>query len=737
MDWLGYKGFWDDDGNLPKRRIVARQMRYDMGLGCHPYGMNPDSLLFDAAPFPRAEGNRKVHDQWQMDPRGTVDGHTLMRDDTLPSLLEVDPEVPLSPLFVKDLAGRVIYIGYGPERKGLEEWDAYGAARLDENGSPENPWLPLVTFPRRCHDVDGVMEGAELLEQVFLTKFRTLDMGRDYVGRPSGAPEDVRVQGVYGGANLYPYKYRLDTFYTDGWKLPQTQMLYARQDADGTAARQAGEEIRAAWQGRAAGMRYETWLEQQGDESYVEALYAKGCTLIPTFEACNGLNVVGREFQLEEFWPGRSVTGLHDEVERRADKAPAGTILEVVEPGYVTAHMVVPAKVVVSDGSGYVSPNVADPLPLIPNLHLPHSRTLPNWKATWIPTHPEHFEKPALWGWDVVTGRFLQMFGPLWDPLHYWYESVPLVYDAIKTPLDDNRWLARVPENMKERFYPVTERKGFDVVSFEALERRKGRGSPPMSAVTRVPGQAVSADIGYHPLPLEFEYELDTFWFPEFHPRHRGQGACPEEMMARMCPVIEPKVSVEAYVRAIPEQPEVPWLTDKTLLAEPHVKALDNYPHLARYLIAELTPEEIADLVPLPYLGHLDDDMVVMTAQQLWAGYDGFDTLESLESGTYDAVWDYRESAKDVLRFRHMVYQMSPGLYKLAWWSGALPDELQEMFAEWHVNTRLDELKAGEGAGEAVREAPVPTPAGSGVEEGGKQPMTIPRMAVEEGFLDE
>ncbi|MFZ2586655.1 MAG: hypothetical protein WAZ18_00805, partial [Alphaproteobacteria bacterium] len=692
MDFLNYKPYWDDDGKLPKRRIAVRTMRYDVGMGAHPYGLSGDSAVFDGPGFVgRVEGVRGVHEQWQSDPRGTIDGHNVMRDDNLTSLLEVDPEVPLSPVFVRDLAGRIVYTGYGPERKSLEEWDAYNATARGADGNLKNPWVPLVAFPRKCDVVDERVDGADLLEQVFLTKFRTLDMGRGYVGRPSGAPEDLVSNGFYALANLYPYKYRLDTFYVDGWRLPQVQMLYAKQSGvNFTDAAFVGRKMVEAFERRAdKAQRYEDWLEAQGgaggSAAYLESMFAQGCTVIPTLEACNGINVVDREFNLVDFWPGRAVTGLHEVVKRVPNKAPANTIVEVVEPGYVTAKTIVRAKVVVSDGSGYVSPNVADPLPLIPNLHMPHSRTLPNWEATWIPTHPEHFEVPHLWGWDLNTGRFLQLNGPIWDPLHYWYESTALVYEAVKTPLDDNRWLAKVPERMKERFYPVVPRQGFDVVSFEALERRRARGSAPMSAVTRVPAQFMSADIGYHPLPPEFEYELDSFWFPEFHPRNREHGLCPDELKNRICPIITPKVSVEAYARAIPEQKEAPWLSGKQYLVEPSDKALENYPFLTRYIIGDMSPEELADLVPLPFLGHVDDAVMSLPTHKVWAGYDEFDALEGLVPGLYDAVWDYRERALELMRFRHMVYQMTPGIYKLGWWFGASLEELQLMFAEWYL----------------------------------------------------
>lgn len=191
-------------------------MRYDISMGCHPYAIGGESALVEGQGLNPPDGNPKVHEQWQSDPRGTICGHNVARDDGILSILEVDGEVPLSPLFVKDLAGRTIYIGYGPEQKTLDAWNAYQATATDDEGRPKNPWIGLVTFPRLCQLVTEAMGGYDLLENVFLTRFRNLDMGRTYAGRPSGGEENEVVQGFYASANLYPYKYRPDTFYVDG-----------------------------------------------------------------------------------------------------------------------------------------------------------------------------------------------------------------------------------------------------------------------------------------------------------------------------------------------------------------------------------------------------------------------------------------------------------------------------------------------------------------------------------------
>lgn len=739
MDFLTYRTRWSELPNDPSVRIVARRSVWDLAMGGHPYRVDGDSAIVDTNTFADG-GNPRVSAAWQMDPRGVVDGHNVLTDATLTSLLETDNEVPISPLFVKDLAGRAIYIGHGPERKDVGEWHHYGATKTDKDGNLENPIVPLITFPRKCRDVKGRMVGAELLETVFFTKFRALDMNRDYVGRPSGAPEDVVVQGFYPMANLYPYKLRLDTFYIDGWKLPQTQMLYARwQGIRPADAKKLGDGFIAQWAKRKDGADYQTWIDAQGGEKVIDDLFQKGCTVIPTFEACNGFNVVGREFELEEFWPGRAVTGLHEAVEVRADKAPIGTILDVVEPGFITSMHIHPAKVVVSDGSQYVSPNIMDPLPLVPNLHLPHQRTLANWEATWVPTHPEHFEVPALFGWDVNTGRFLQLTGPIWDPLHYYYESVPLVLKAFEKPLPGNRWLAPVPEDMQARFYPVIPMQGFDAINFDIYERRAEQKILPESAIQHIVDKELGAGIGYHPMPLEFEYEVDPFWFPEFHPQNREHGPCPDDMMERMCPVIRPMVSPEKYADAVKGNEAYPWLSDLGVMATPGDNPLDNYPSLARYVLPNMDLDALNDLMPLPFLGHMDEQVLSSSPQKIWPGVDDMSATDEIISGLHEAIWSFRDTSVEFMRFRHLLYQAAPGIYRLGWWYGALLPEIEVMFADWYASEKSfdDELSALEQARNAGSKSMVAKGQASTPTAGppSKRPVTPPKGAVAEGEI--
>lgn len=684
-------------------KIKAYAARYELTKGESPLLLIEERVAedwFGREPFDD-ETAADVSSNLMMAPQGTTDGHNLMRDSTIMDGMRLDKYVPLSPLFVKDLAGRTVYTGYGPERKGNYEWQAYAVDM--EKVAPEelNPFIPLVTFPRFCRDA-SVMEGEDLLEQVFLTKFRCLEMSMGFNGQLSGADEDDPfVSASYFGANLYPYKLRLDTFYIDGYKLPQTQMVYARGMQDGVSpvqARKLGHKFLQQWAERPVGVSYERWLEQLG-ENRLEDLFQSGCSVIPTFEACNGYHVVGAEFEIEDFWPGRAVLGLHDVVETRSDKAPIGTILDVMEPGFVTADYVKPAKVVVSDGSGYVSPNASDPDPLVPNLNLPHPRLVDNWRAVWLPTHPLHFEEPALWGWDAGTGRFLQISGPVWDPLHYYYASVDRVLAAFENyPLGEGRTgLVPVPEDMENRFYPIIPMTGFDTFSAAEYDRRFQKHVLPQSCIKRVETGQYSAGLGYHPLPAEFEFELDPFWFPELHPLNREQGSIPEDVNARISPVISPQITVTAFKPTVDAPAEVTWMTDDAKLMTPVPDPLTNYPQLTRYLLPDADVESIMRMCPVPYLGQ-PEDVLTKPATLWWMQENGVQldnpvALEDLIPGVHDALWDMRQKGVDIIKFRHMIYRTNLPLYMLGWWYGWDIDRMQIYAQHWIESSVQDEAR--------------------------------------------
>lgn len=704
--------------------IITTKSTYNARLGEWPKAALPP-FWFGRNPFRDTSSLDGLSGNLLTPVEGIVNGHNTMLDSGFWDGCMVDREVPISPLFARDLAGRAIYLGYGPEIKDNDEWEAYRApANPDGSIPPEqfNPFIPFVTFPRHCRDV-AEMEGAELLEELLFCHFRPLEMATGYHVLASGGTEDDEpVAPVYNGANLYPYKLRLDTFYPDGYKLPQTQMVFARgsvQGVDEAKAEQLGRNLLQSWQEREPGTTYEDWFTAKGEEE-LESLFQRGCTIIPTFEANNGVAVVGREFQLQDYWPGRAVLGLHDILEFRADQAPRGTIVQVVSPGYVTATKVVPAQVIVSDGSGYVSPNAMDPLPFVPNLNLPHSRTGPNWRGCHLPTHPQHFEAPAIWGWEPESGKFLQISGPLWAPLYYFYGCTDIIIDAHDFPEpwdEENPALTPVPPELKERFWPIIPMPGFDSFNLEARDERRRQDSKIRSILTRIETPAPTAGIAYHPLPVEFEFECEPFWFPELHPLNRNHGVVPEDLAERIAPVISPKVTPGQFTASIPETDllRASWLADEARLLEPNADVLKNYPHLVRYLVPNLEMSEIISLAPLPILSSLGE-LLNQPANRWWADTDGNerDTLEAigqLAPGLHDALWDSREAGVALVKFRHMVFQTNLPLYILSYWYGASPEMMQSMLENWIKDT---DPETAQSAAAAVSEPTAMPTAGDG-----------------------
>jgi hypothetical protein len=327
-------------------------------------------------------------------------------------------------------------------------------------------------------------------------------------------------------------------------------------------------------------------------------------------------------------------------------------------------------------------------MPLVPNLHLPHPRVIDDWRATWLPTHPEHFEAPALWGWELNAGRFMQLSGPLWDPLHYYYESVDMVLAAFETnPVNDDRPLVPVPEVMEHRFYPVVPMKGFDTFSHPEALRRAEKGVGIRSCLLRVPTEDYSAGLGYHPMPAEFEFELDPFWFPEQHPLNREQGMVPPDVDDGIAPIIQPRITVSMFKPTVSVPDFATWFADEEKLVTPVEDPLANYPELTRYLVPDMDLEAVVQLCPMPYLGE-PGEKLKLPAPGWWLTDDGEQldgplALEELVPGVHDALWDMRQGGVEIVKFRHMVYRSNLPIYMLAWWQGWSFEQLQERFAEW------------------------------------------------------
>lgn len=655
-------------------KLYARSGLWPLWLGMHPSLVKTEGRVCHLPPFADPDFAYPISEELTIDPQGDIYGHDVVNDWGMGSPVRY-ARVPIAPLYARDLAGRVIYIGRRP---------ICGDAAWPQG-------LKALT-PDHAVDVElGGMPGSDLLESVFLLQWRLLEPSSDYVYVTSGDAEESSAV-LYDRHNLYPYKLRLDTFYGDGWRLPQLQHLHVRRGQDLREAENQGADLLRKWQERPAGQNYTDFMTELGEEA-IAAMYQKGCTLVPTLEACNGYNKVSVDYELEDYFPGRAVPELHKIVETRADAAPNGTILEVVQPGYALENRIEPAHVVVSDGSGYKTPHAEAPEALIPDVRLPHQRTGTKWGATWLPTHPSHFEAPAIWGWDDKSGHFVQQGGPLWDPLHYYYASVPKILAAERTGrLRENPALIRVPDDMRLRFYPIVPMQGYDIFDYKQLVDRYEAEDPMLTMLRFHDAGREVCGIGYHPLPLLYEHELDNWWFPELLPQNRSaEEVVPFRYEGRIAEVVQPQVSPIEYKNLLVGDPVAPWVTDQGLLAMPESDTLKNYPQLKRY-IGEAADAEILALTP-PYLENLPDVVLEAIPDDLWAGYDIFDDIENLSSGLYAELQELRDKSLKLMRLRHRIFRQNRNMYLRAYWEGTSPKVLEKQFFEADSGTQAQKPK--------------------------------------------
>lgn len=643
----------------PTQPILCTAGKWDLSQGEHPEHV-PNDYLYNIPITLTPEQYNVCHDL-NVPVGFCTNGHHLMRDNTFAHAVGDDTWVPIAPQFVRDLSGRVIYIGIGPHAKWDEEW------LLDSQ----------VTFPRNCADVTAKSSGAEYIENVFFVSWRCIDVAEeaDYV--PAYAP-GKRIGAGVPNPHMYPYKQRLDTFYQDGWRLPQMEAVYARPSSSQTI--RLSEEFMQRWEDRPLNQSYEDFFTANDGEKWYEELFLGGCTVIPTFEAANGFNKVGRDFSLVDFWPGRAVKGLHQVTARKPHEAPKGTILEVVTPGYVTGQTIKPAEVVVSDGSGYVSPHAGDEEPYYPDLKLPHQRTQATWGATWVPTHPAHFEAPALWGWDELTGYFLQKSGPIWDPLHYYYASTPLIAKAYRNHVDEGATpYVPVPQDIKVRFYPVVELGYADTYNSQTLKLREEANITPYSHIDRVK-MSVPLAVGYHPLPLACEYELDNFWFPALDPRYRLQSPCPDSVAKRLAPVPIPTFTREEFMKhsyyygkAMPAWwgQEAPDSAQKEVA---NTAILTPYPDLARYL-APINPADVANFTPL-YVEYADDADLNRNVKRVIGTDEQRAQLSTISLALEEAYIAFKSESLSLRRLRHRLLSKYLGWYIYGFWQNLDPADL-------------------------------------------------------------
>lgn len=477
---------------------------WDLRLGYHPSLKQQLPMLADLPVLESVEAQQLA--ELELPVALATTGHHLMKDAALLAaampqggMVEAADVYPLAPVFVRDLCGRPIHTGLVP--------------------LPAAPSVPL--FPTGCRHVPKDHPAYAHLESLIWQTLRRIECApvRPDAAGLAGQPE-LSLRAAIAQPQAYAFKLRPDTFYADGWRLPVVPRVFA-VPVQPVQAQAAADELLARWQQRPEGQDYEAFYDANNGEIWFEELFERGCTVIPTLEAYNGRYHIGADYVATAVDPGRALPGLHEVVGREPSEYAAGTILEVKAPGWVTATTVHKAQVVVSDGSAFVAADA--PLPQLPDLALPHARVGGKVGDVWLPTHPEHFAEPALYDWNEM-GHFVQISGPLWDPLHYVYTSTAPLLRALRKPHPVVAGAYVLPESVKLRFHPLAQLTWYDAYNERTAQQRMQDPAHPLygSAIDMVPLMREVAPAGYHRLPWGLEYELDPAHLPALHPRHRA-----------------------------------------------------------------------------------------------------------------------------------------------------------------------------------------------------------------------
>ena len=669
MDIMGYKETWSDEGIIPDHRINVKSHYWNMGAGEHFFADCKHKNTICRKVKRIEEVSLEIADSdFAVKPVGDIEGHMIVEDYTNSGAIGANRDIPVMPNYVRDLAGRVICIA--------ECFPVQKEASRSKR------------FPEGSFVVDESIDKNELIENVFFSNFRTLDMSKEQRDYYQG--DNLTTHSAYESANLHPYKLRLDTFYQDGWKVPQTEMLYVKKQEDGSLVQSLIEDLESKWETYEDKLNYEGFYESIGGEEYFEDLFNQGVTLIPTLEAYNANPVVDREFNLVDFHAGKFVAEFHEVHSYVDSELPSGTIVNVVEPGYCTHYRAKKAKVVVSNGSQFMSVH-EDPDPLYPDLRLPHQRCSSKWGDVFIPTHPKHFETSAIWGWDIKTGLFVQEKGPIWDPLHYYYESVDIIIKSYDGEVkDENYWLIDVPSNMKRRFYPVVPFEGFDILDLSEREDREEHRVRPLTMCKRYTESVFSANIGYHAMPPEFEYELDSWFSPESSPVKRVVVDVPLNIRNKLADPILCNVPAKLYMsRQVENSNGNPyWVNDITLLNDSTGEFKKDYPYLSRYYDNLTSKAKVASMSNV-YVYITDIDLNMLRTEYV----SSLSLPASIDDEIRDfnlAYFDFKEKAFLRLKNRVDLYDKFYDEYVMSSWNSSDCNDMSYMLKDQNVEKLND-----------------------------------------------
>lgn len=675
MDIMGYKSTWhESEGEIPAKRINVESHIWDKTKGEHFFDDFKHKKVICKKIRKKEDLSESIlESNFVVKPRGDVFGHMMIKDNTTTNANLTENLYPIMPNYVRDLAGRIICIAECfPKNKEVSK---------------------SKRFPDGSFCINSSYEGYDLIENVFFSSFRTLDMSPEPVDDVSGQ-NDSEFLFTYPNPNLHPYKLRPDTFYQDGWRLPQTEMLYYRKSPDGSVTESAVRDFLIKWDSSINHDDYESFYEECGGEEYFEDLFNKGVTLVPTLEGYNANAMVDRDFNLIDFNVGKYVSEFHDLVEYVDSELPAGSIVCVLEPGFLTHAQLRKAKVIVSNGLLYNSPNSIDPDPLYLDLKLPHSRASSKWGDVYVPTHPKHFELPAIWGWDFKTGMFLQERGPVWDPLHYFYESCEdIIYYYQDDVMDGNKWLYAVPEDMKLKFHPVVPFDGYDILdAFEKVDRLDYLARP-YTMCKRHSEELFTANIGYHPMPVEFEYEIDPWVIPELSPVQRVLADVPLNIRDRLADVIICNTPAKLYLnRQLDNSSDNPyWINDINNMVSSTGDFKIDYKYLSRYLDRVVNIDRIRSLSKV----FLQESSEVSSNELLTEYISNIKVPNSIDDYIRDmtvAYYDLKEKSFGRIKTRHSLYQNHNSEYVLNFWSSSNSDDLAYILKDENI-AKLEESR--------------------------------------------
>jgi hypothetical protein len=684
MDMMGYKSTWSEsDGDIPTKRINIRSHIWDKAKGEHFFN-NFKYKDVICRKIKKTDGldDAILDSRFAVTPAGDIFGHMMIEDNTTTSALNVENKYPIMPNYVRDLAGRIICIA---------------ECFPNQKESVKNKLFPQGAF---C--IDEKFEGYDLLENVFFSSFRTLDMSPSPAYNMHSGEEDFIF--TYNNPNLHPYKLRVDTFYQDGWKLPQTEMLFVKKPENILNTDRYIAEFLKKWEKSENKHDYEAFYEECGSEEYFNELFENGVTLIPTLEGYNADAIVDREFNLVDYHQGKYVAEFHDMQDYADSDLPAGTIVKVLEPGFLAYNELKKAKVLVSNGVHYESPNKQDPDPLYPDVRLPHSRTSAKWGDLHIPTHPKHFEHSSIWGWSAKSGMFLQEKGPIWDPLHYFYESVDLIIHYYQDDvMEDNRWLFEVPKEIKTRFYPVIPFAGYDILdSFEKQDRLEYIARP-YTLCKRYDDEIFTANIGYHPMPPEFEYEIDPWTVPDLAPMNRVMVEVPLNLREKIASVVQCNIPSKKYLKVQNENSEGNpyWMYDANTVSNSSGVVMQDYPYLARYL-ENLTSKSRVKVLTKPFL---DAYFKVDTNLLLSEYISSISVPNSIDEEIRDitvAFYDLKEKSFNRLKNKNQIYNNYYDDYVMGYWNCSSCDDLIFLLKD----ESIDKLEASQFSHVAIMQPP-------------------------------